>query len=271
MKSIKIIIGVILSAALITATSACAASSGKAKSSPSPTVVKKPVTIAAPQSADIDNVRVKVTGTAGDTLDVYAIDGGWKKTAPSSCTDTSEPTRSVRLGQDGTDTVTISVDHPGVWWWVVSSVKDNVTSKCGKVSTIATYQTNLTFSGPNSPTNALNAYTGDIKVGTKFSYWVSADADPPAGEKGWPVTVKWIGPFNSGPEARTGCAKHTPVGAVSTGKATAQDPGLGGGGKFDVVLHKPGVYALVASSPGSEWTAPVTTACDDSTPYLVAQ
>lgn len=270
MNPTKIAAGVI-AAVMVAAMTACGAVGSQAHPSPTPTV-NRPVSIAAPPSADLANVQVKVTGNAGDTVDVYAFSGGWSVKTPPDCTSTDNPTRSVTLGVTGEDTVQVSLGHPGLWWWVVASTKENVVSKCGGVSTIATYQPSFFFAGPTNSVDGLNTYQATLPVGKPITYYVKADAAAPDSEQGWPVTVKWLGPFDSGPAARTGCASpSSPVGATSTGRALASKPGGGGGGKFSVTLPKPGAYAIVATTPATKWSPTVTTACDDQTPYLIAK
>lgn len=269
MNLLKIIIGTAV-AVVLASLAACTPENPDGQKTPTPAA--KPVTIAAPPSADVSEVRVTVTGPVGDTIDIYAFDGGWDKNKKPTCTETGDPIRSVQITAEGKETISIGVGHPGVWWWVVSSAKQGVTSKCGTSSTVATYQPAFGFGGPYTPTNDLSSYMDKIEIGEPFEYWVIADSDAPADAKGWPVTVKWLGPYSSTPEARTGCqSQNPPVGATSKGIATKGDSGGGGGGKFTVTLPEPGVYAVVASTPETDWSAPVTTPCDELAPFLVAE
>lgn len=268
MNLLKIIIGTAV-AVVVASLAACTPGNPDGQKTPSPAA--KPVTIAAPPSADVSEVQVTVTGPVGDTIDIYAFYGGWDKDKKPTCTETDTKVRSVELAAESTQTVSLSVEKAGVWWWVVTSASQGVTSKCGASSTIATYQPEFGFGGPDSPIDSLNSYTGKIEVGKPFTYWVQANSDAPGDAEGWQVTVKWLGPYASVPEAQTGCrGQNPPVGATSEGVATRSDSG-GGGGEFTVTLPEPGVYAVVASTPETEFSPPVTTPCDEFAPFLVAE
>lgn len=265
-KNAKMIVATLLAAAVAIGASGCNA--GPSDADPSPTPSSRPVTIAAPPSANPDQVALRLTGPVGEELDVYAFSSGWSKKAPG-CTETGDPVRSVKIGNSGAETVKVSLDSAGVWWWVVASVTHGTTSKCGAVSTTVKTAPEFAFGGPNSPTESLNGYEGELPAGEPVKFWVVSDSEAPkpVGD-GWPVTVRWIGPFGSTPEARAGCQNADDQTAITEdGTATPDEPGQ----EFSVTPKEPGVYAVTASTPESDWNAAVTTGCDDSTPLLVVE
>lgn len=248
---------------------------GDAAPTPTDSPSARPVTISAPEKAKASDVTVKVTGTPGESLDVYAFDGGWNTKTPPDCTEIDEPERSVQVGAEGTSEVRVSVG-PGIWWWVVASQSRGITSECGAVTTTVTYGNDMdfTFSGPDSPSDSLNAYQGTFEVGEPISFWVTATRGAPKDARGWPITVDWLGPFDSVPEASAGCQNdNAPVGASTEGIAPSdrQEHISSDDTKLEVTLPEPGVYAVMASTPATEWNDPISTPCDNTTPILVAE
>lgn len=265
--TVKTILAALVAVAAVAGMTGCSTKpGGNGTPTKSPAPSARPVTIAAPPSADLDKVTVRLTGPVGEQLAVYAFSSGWSKKAPS-CTTTSDPVQSVTIGDTGTETIRVSLDHAGVWWWVVASTAHGTTTKCGAVSTVAKTAPSYSFGGPNIPTDSLNGYEGTLPAGKPVKLWVESDIDAPTPlGKGWPVTVKWIGPFSSTPEARAGCRQAKSRTAISrTGTATAEEPG----GELSMTPKQPGVYAITASTPESQWNAASDTGCNDDTPLLV--
>lgn len=268
--------------ALVTATAAAVAitagcSGGSAKSGHDTKSEHHKVTISAPRVVkNAGKVPVKVTGPKGANLEIYGYSSDWSKKQPT-CASSDDPVETVQLDSGGTKTVQVDPEKAGRWWWVITDTKHKgKTSKCGASSTLIKTKSDFTFTGPESPTDALNGVMHHLPRNKPVHFWVNTESDPPDPmHKGWPVTVKWLGPYNSTPEAKNSCKTDAkkPAKLSTSGHVTKARGGIeySQSSKFKVTPKKAGVYAVVATSPTTKWTAAATTGCGDTAPYLVVK
>lgn len=265
----KVMIGpALILVTVLTALTGCSSSGGGETAKKSDTPTPKTVKIAAPKSADVGKTQVRVSGPPGTKVDIYGYNSGWKKKPKCTGVSGSDPLRSVKLDSTGKETLDVPVKHAGVWWWVVSATKKGLTSECGDVSTIAKNKPEFVFGGPNSPRKPLTAEVAQLPAGKPATIWVQSDitAPDPVGKKGWPVTVRWYGPYTSIPEARAGChnKKDAPIAVNKKATAKHTEPG----GKLTVTPKKTGVYTVIASTPETKWNAAASSGCNDNTPLI---
>lgn len=238
-----------------------------AEPEPSETPTVDPhVTLSAPEtvvSRSKAELVIDSAGHDGQTAQLYLFREDFDET--STCSDTSVRPVSVEL-RGGPQQVIIETGQPGDLWIVLTG--ETFETKCGEIKSRALINT-LAEIGPACTTeggyNCPSSWPS-YSAGEEVKYRVSS-AVPPSGSV--ELTIQWVGPFGSAPEAQASPCSVEPV-VFADEVELAYDPdstGATSGGDplssqtIERVVPEPGVYRLLLSADETEFTAAYASDC----------
>lgn len=197
-------------------------------------------------------------GYDGQTAQLYVFREAFGE--QSTCSDTTVRPVPIQL-RGGPQPVIIDTGQPGDLWLVLTG--EGFETKCGETKTRALINILAEIgpgcTGEGSSYNCPSVWPA-YKAGDEVNYRV-ASAVPPSGSVS--LTIQWVGPFSSAPEAQTFPCADEPV-AFTDEVVLAYDPastGASSGGdpltsqSVQRVVPTPGVYRLLLAAAETEFTA----------------
>lgn len=246
--------------------------------SPEPSTSGPFVSLHAPETATADasvDLVIDSTGHDGTEAQLYVFRSDFG--AEPNCSDTGVRPSVVKL-MGGPQQVSIETSRAGDMYLVLTA--DGVQTSCGDTKIRALInpmpEVGPGCEGEGATYNCPTKWP-TYKAGTEFTYRVQS-AVPPEGVP-LPVTVSWVGPFGSAPEAQASPCKDTPVestdalellraGEVGTGATVNGDAAESAQSKKK--LAAPGVYRVMMSVAATEYTAGSEPSCEDA-PLVTVQ
>lgn len=257
-------------AILTLAVAAC--TPGTSTSNPNPTTPH--VTLHVPEtvvSRGAAQLVIDSQGRTGQTVQLYVFRENFGTS--STCSDTSVRPIAVEL-RGGPQQVTIDIGQPGDLWLVMTG--DGFQTKCGESRTRALIDPlpELAPACINNSGVVSCPKTWPTYEAGKISYRLSAGV-PPKGSLA--VTVSWVGPFASAPEAQVSPCPATPIAGQDT-RSLEHDPTVAtsngdpaGHGLIERKIERPGVYRLMLSIPATPYTAAYEATCEGAPLVTVKQ
>lgn len=241
--------------------------------SASPTVSVAPhVTLSAPPTVN-QNAPIQLVldsfGYDGQQVEIYEFFSQFDQ--PADCTSGPNPITATLDGGPQTVTVPASASSIGDIYWMLSG--NGFISECGAVKTrLLALPTVLITSFTGTGYVAQGAGTSaSITLADTKSYHIDGSDFPTILANLFEIkgTIDWVGPFQTTPEAEVSPCPIDPVAVTdvftlgfstnnqtSTGLTTAVDQPL--------PISVPGVYRVLLSLPGTEYTAPISPNCENS-------
>jgi hypothetical protein len=231
------------------------------------------ITLSAPPTLTAKGTAAVVIdsfGHNGEQIKLYPFTVGFDE--PANCTSTTVTPLTVTL-TGGPQTVALNPFQTGVdVYWVLSGT--GFTTECGAATTRVLAVPNIfiqEFSSSAGAVIVIGQTTATITLAEVETYQLTVH-NVPAPLKGQTIsaTVSWIGPFKTSPEAQAVPCPTTPEAVQDTFTfdmsiaGTSQSGELGISSGSLIPVNSPGIYRLLVSMEGTDYSAAITPVCESA-------
>jgi hypothetical protein len=253
----------------------CATPDPAETSSPPPAVSEPHVTLSAPETVNVKAPLALVidsSGHDGEQVKLYAFPAEFD--AVSDCSDISvTPTPIVLTG--GAQKITLNaVQTGGDMYWVVSG--EGFTTQCGDSKTRFLNDPVVAIASSSSGAwswDHSSVTTAVIERSDPGVYGLIGRFPPVVLKELSPVTVTWVGPFATAPEANASPCPVAPVAATDQFSIDQLAKGEEDATEWPVVYHssslptpvsEPGIYRILVEAPATDYTFAQPVDCESA-------